>query len=231
MEDKTRHPGFVRWTHWVTALAFAALLVTGIEIVISHPRFYWGEAGNVTMKPLFTLPIPASRGSVPTGYGYVLPDQNGWSRSLHFEAAWAVFFAALVYGGLGFAKRHFQTKLWPGDGLSWNALREELVRHARFERPGAAYNLLQRLSYLAVVFVLFPLMFWTGLAMSPAVVAVAPFLAAAVGGQQSARTVHFVVTGLLTAFVIVHVVMVYRAGFWSRVRAMVIGQADEEKSA
>ena len=39
-------------------------------------------------SPLFTIPIPSSRDTVPTGYHYVLPDQNGWSRYLHFEAAW-----------------------------------------------------------------------------------------------------------------------------------------------
>jgi len=57
----------VRVTHWVMTVAFLAMLVTGVEIVISHPRFYWGEDGNVYMPALFQLPIPASRGSVPTG--------------------------------------------------------------------------------------------------------------------------------------------------------------------
>ena len=73
------HPGFL------------ALLVSGVEILISHPRFYWGEAGNVHTPPLFKLPIPASRATVPTGYGYVLPDQNGWSRYLHFQSAWVLY--------------------------------------------------------------------------------------------------------------------------------------------
>ena len=85
--DTPRHTAAVRITHWVTTLCFFALLVSGIEIVISHPRFYWGETGNALTPPLFHLPIPASRASVPTGYGYVLPDQNGWSRYLHFQAA------------------------------------------------------------------------------------------------------------------------------------------------
>src|ERR1700751_1842919 len=83
-----RHSALVRVTHWITTLCFFALLVTGIEILISHPRFYWGETGNVTMKPLFSFPFPSSRATVPTGYKYTLPDQNGWSRYLHFEAAW-----------------------------------------------------------------------------------------------------------------------------------------------
>src|SRR5947208_2115864 len=85
-----RHTALVRVTHWITALCFLALLVSGIEIVISHPRFYWGEEGNVNTPALFSIPIPSSRASVPTGYGYTLPDQNGWSRYLHFQTAWVV---------------------------------------------------------------------------------------------------------------------------------------------
>src|SRR5258708_34946704 len=86
--DIPRHGGLVRVTHWLTALCFFALLVSGIEILISHPRFYWGEAGNASTRPLFGIPIPASRSTVPTGYGFVLPDQNGASRHLDFEAGW-----------------------------------------------------------------------------------------------------------------------------------------------
>src|SRR6516162_3550409 len=81
---RMRHSAVVRWTHWLTTISFLALLISGLEIVVSHPRFYWGESGNVLTPALFQLPIPASRSTVPTGYGYVLPDQNGWSRYLHF---------------------------------------------------------------------------------------------------------------------------------------------------
>src|ERR1017187_4337305 len=44
---RPRHCAVVRATHWITTLCFLALLVSGVEILISHPRFYWGEAGNV----------------------------------------------------------------------------------------------------------------------------------------------------------------------------------------
>lgn len=98
----SRHSALVRVTHWITTLCFLALLVSGVEILISHPRFYWGEAGNILSLPLFTLPIPASRSTVPTGYGYVLPDQNGWSRYLHFEAPWVVVLTGLLYITLDF---------------------------------------------------------------------------------------------------------------------------------
>ena len=65
-----RHAFIVRVTHWLTVIAFLALLVSGLELVVSHPRFYWGEVGNVMTRPLFTIPIPASRDTVPTGYHY-----------------------------------------------------------------------------------------------------------------------------------------------------------------
>ena len=50
---RSRHSAVVRVTHWITTLAFLALLVSGVEILISHPRFYWGETGNVLTPPLF----------------------------------------------------------------------------------------------------------------------------------------------------------------------------------
>src|SRR5215472_16476907 len=108
---RPRHSAMVRVTHWLISLSFLALLVTGVEILISHPRFYWGETGNVNTQPLFKLPIPSSIDTVPTGYGYVLPDQNGWSRYLHFEAAWVAVFTGLLYLGFGFFNGHFRRNL------------------------------------------------------------------------------------------------------------------------
>jgi hypothetical protein len=75
-----RHSAIVRVMHSMTALTFVALLVSRLETVISHPRFYWGENGSILTPALFLFPIPAFRATVLTGYGYVLPDQNGWSR-------------------------------------------------------------------------------------------------------------------------------------------------------
>jgi thiosulfate reductase cytochrome b subunit len=226
-----RHSAIVRWTHWIVALSFFALLLSGVEILISHPRFYWGEAGNVLSDPLFTIPIPASRRSVPTGYSFVLKDQNSWSRSLHFQSAWFVFFAALVYGAAGLVTRHFRKNLLPGAAdLTASSLARTIGEHLRFQRPPPeeawSYNSLQRIAYLGVVFGLFPLMFWTGLAMSPGFVSAFPWAATVWGGQQSARTIHFFATVLLVWFLLVHVVMVYRAGFTNRMRAMITGRVE-----
>jgi thiosulfate reductase cytochrome b subunit len=85
------------------------------------------------------------------------------------------------------------------------------------------YNPLQRLAYLVVLFGAFPLMIWTGLAMSPAVTSAFPFLVNVLGGHQTARTLHFFDTLFLVLFVVVHVLMVYRAGFRKRMREMIMG--------
>ena len=193
----SRHSAIVRVTHWLTTLCFFALLLSGIEILISHPRFYWGESGNVLTPALFKFPIPASRATFPTSYGYVLPDQNGWSRYLHFQSAWLLVFTGAVYLLYGLFSGHFRRNLLPaGTQLSWRNVSETLAGHFRL-KPGAetsTYNVLQRLSYLFVIFVLFPLVIWTGLAMSPAVASAFPDAVSILGGQQSARTIHFFVS-------------------------------------
>ncbi len=225
-----RHSALVRVTHWITTLCFLALLVSGSAIVFSHPRFYWGETGNDLTPTLFKLHIPASRRLVPTGYGYVLPDENGWSRYLHFQSAWVIIFTGVLYVIFGFFTGHFRKSLLPDrTDLSWRTFSKSVAGHVRFRRPNEAeawsYNLLQRLSYLFVIFVLFPLVIWTGLAMSPTFVSAFPATVNILGGQQSARTLHFFVSLAILVFFLVHVVMVWRAGFISRMRAMITGRA------
>jgi thiosulfate reductase cytochrome b subunit len=224
-----RHSALVRVTHWIFTLSFLALLVTGGEIVISHPRFYWGETGNDLTQPLFKIPIPASRKLVPTGYAYELPDANGWSRYLHFQAAWIAVLTGLVFVISGVLTGHFRRDLLPPKSdRSWRAFSAAIAGHLRFARPSEAeawsYNVLQRLTYLVVIFVLFPFVIWTGLAMSPAFVSAFPATVNVLGGQQSARTLHFFVSLSLLLFLLVHIVMVCIAGFRSRMRAMITGR-------
>lgn len=229
---RPRHGALVRVTHWITTLSFLALLLTGVEILMSHPRFYWGETGNINTAPLFQLPIPSSRDTVPTGYGYVLPDQNGWSRYLHFQSGWVLVWTGFIYLAFGFLNGHFRRSLFPASAeLSPKGLSSAVVRHLIFRRPSGeetcSYNVLQRLTYLLVIFVLFPLVIWTGLAMSPAIASVIPAAVSILGGQQSARTIHFFVSVLIVIFLLVHVAMVYVAGFRKRVGAMITGRARE----
>jgi thiosulfate reductase cytochrome b subunit len=229
-----RHAGFVRLTHWLMVLAFMALLVSGLEIVISHPRFYWGEIGNVNVTPLFSLHIPSSRDTVPTGYGYVMPDQNGWSRALHFQSAWALVIVGAVYVIVGLWTGHFRRNLVPLRGS--RNLRAHLGRIGQYLRrqPGDrgelhSYNVLQRTTYLSVIFILFPMIIWTGLALSTAFDAAFPFAVNVLGGRQSARTLHFFISGALVLFLMVHIIMVAISGFRSRMRAMITGSIATDK--
>ncbi len=178
-------------------------------------------------KSLFDLPIPASRSGVHTGYDYTLPDQNGWSRYLHFQSAWLLVFTAGYYGFHGIVTGHFRKRLLPRlEDLSLQALAHEVESHFSLKLPrdgDRPYNLLQRLTYLLVIFILFPLMIWTGLAMSPAFTSAFPLTVTVFGGQQSARTIHFFITLALVAFVVVHIAMVCLTGFKARMRAMITG--------
>lgn len=229
-----RHSALVRATHWLTTLAFLALLLSGAEIVLSHPRFYWGETGNVNMRPWLNLHLPSSRNTVPTGYGYVLPDQNGWSRYLHFQAAWLAVATGLLYVLWGIFSRHFRRNLFPARS-SLSEIGMSIFQHLRFARPpdeeAWSYNVLQRLTYLVVIFVLFPLMIWTGLAMSYGFVSAFPLSVRILGGHQTARSLHFLITILLVLFLFVHVLMIFVAGFRSRMRAMITGRIDRAETA
>jgi thiosulfate reductase cytochrome b subunit len=103
----------------------------------------------------------------------------------------------------------------------------DIKQHARLRFPkgeaAARYNILQKLSYIGVIFVLLPLMIATGLTMSPGINAGAPWLLDLFGGRQSARSIHFIVAWTLVAFFFVHIAMVLLAGPVNEIRSMVSG--------
>ena len=216
--DSPRHSAVVRITHWINAFSFFGLLVSGFAILLAHPRFYWGETGGVGTPSLLDLPLPFMTGG-----------PSGWGRSLHFLSAWVCVLTGSFYALAGIVTQHFRKNLLPARGdVAWGSLSRAVSDHLRWKRPGVetsvAYNVLQRLTYLAVVFVVFPLMMWTGFAMSPAIVSVFPVFVTVVGGQQSARTIHFFAADFLVLFLLVHIAMVYLAGFRRRMGAMITGQ-------
>jgi thiosulfate reductase cytochrome b subunit len=217
-KEHARHSVLVRVTHWLNAISFLALVVSGFAIILAHPRFYWGETGGVGTPSLFDLPLP-----------FMLGGPSGWGRYMHFEAAWLCVLSGLLYVISGVFSQHFRRNLFPVKGqLAWRLLANEVRSRLRFRRLPAedahSYNVLQRISYVAVVFLLLPLMIWTGMAMSPAITASFPFFVTSLGGQETARTLHFFAGIVLVLFFLVHIVMVALAGFWARTRAMITGQ-------
>jgi thiosulfate reductase cytochrome b subunit len=214
----------VRITHWIAVLSILTLLASGIGILISHPRLYWGETGNISTPSLIDLPIPFIIGP------------SVWNRPIHFLSAWFLVFAGLAYVVGGFVTGHFRKDLVPAKAdLDWHRIIGVISDHLRWKRSSAneawTYNVVQRLTYLAVVFALFPAIIWTGLAMSFAVTSVFPILATAVGGHQSVRTLHFVFVSPLVLFLIVHLAMLCLVGFWGHVRAMITGRIPQGRSA
>jgi thiosulfate reductase cytochrome b subunit len=215
--DAARHSALVRVTHWIHTLSFFALLVSGVAILIAHPRLYWGETGAVGGPALLDLPIP------------FIFLQSGWGRSLHFLSAWVSVVNGSLYALSSLLDGHFHRHLLPakGDlawGPMWRAVSDHLCGQRTGEDASRSYNILQQLSYLAVVVLLFPLMIATGLAMSPAITSVVPTVVTVFRGQQSARTIHFFVATALVLFLLVHITMVCLAGFVNRMRAMITGR-------
>jgi thiosulfate reductase cytochrome b subunit len=235
----------VRLSHWIITLSVLALVFSGFEILMVHPRLYWGKAGNDLTPALLELPISRNykhggydepvpltgeaSGPVSAGRTYDIFNQNGWGRSLHFLAAWFLVLPGLGYLLYGLLSGHFRSHLWPRiRELTPRLFWRDVADHLRFRIPAASggprYGLLQKCAYSFVVFVAAPLMVATGLTMSPAVTAVVPFLLGLFGGFESARTIHFFASAVLVLFVIVHVVMVVRSGFRRHIRAMTLGR-------
>jgi Ni,Fe-hydrogenase I cytochrome b subunit len=175
--DGIQHKGWVRLSHWIITLSFLALAYTGVVILMAHPRLYWGEAGNDLTPALMELPI--SRNYKHGGYEdrtpffqeagapitasrtYDIFNKNGWGRSLHFLSAWILVVTGLLYLIAGAITGHFRSRMWPKRSeFSFKQFVNDILGHIRMQIPSASdtaqYNLLQKWSYLAVIFFLLP---------------------------------------------------------------------------
>ena len=83
--------------------------------------------------------------------------------------------------------------------------------------------MLQNIAYLVVIFGLLPLVVLGGMAMSPALDSVLTGWIDALGGRQSARTLHFLAAAGLLLFVLIHVFEVLVSGAWNHLRSMITG--------
>ena len=147
-------------------------------------------------------------------------------RRWHFFFAWVFVINGLLYLAYSIASRHLTRDLVPGV-KEWRTVGQSIKDHLRFRHPtGEAakhYNVLQKITYLIVVFVLLPLVVLMGLAMSPWLNSLWPGWVDLVGGRQTARTLHFVAAWALVAFVLIHVFEVIISGVWNNLRSMITG--------
>ena len=150
-------------------------------------------------------------------------------RRWHFFFAWLFVINGLVYWLWGLARGHIRRDLLPTRRQLRPAnIAHEIATHARLQFPkdeaARSYNVIQKLTYLAVVAGLLPLMLITGLCMSPGLNAAAPWLVELFGGRQSARTIHFLSASGIVLFIVVHLVLVVVSGFWNNLRSMITGR-------
>ncbi|HET9745486.1 MAG TPA: cytochrome b/b6 domain-containing protein, partial [Chitinophagaceae bacterium] len=190
-----RHSTWLRITHWIGTVAFLLLIFTGIEILMVHPRLYWGETGN-DLTPAF-IELPISRNYKHGGWEkkaafftnknspisavrtYEIFNENGWGRSLHFLSAWLLVFTGLYYLIASTFSGYLKREIVPGKisfGSLFKDLKEHLVKRVPQRTIDSKYGPLQRTTYSIVLFLLFPVIILTGLTMSPAVTAACPFL-------------------------------------------------------
>ena len=140
--------------------------------------------------------------------------------------AWVFAVGLLVFMISAIRNSHFKRDLftrlaeWRPANI-WHDIREHL--RFNFEHEGVKFNFLQKVAYSKVIFLLLPLMIFTGMVMSPGMEAAWPWLTEVLGGRQSARSIHFICAWLLFAFFVLHIVLVLLSGPVKQIRDMITG--------
>ncbi len=250
-----RHAWPVRLMHWINVLAFALLLMSGLQIFNAYPALHWGKSSYDGHPPILQIgarvdtqgkPIGVTRvfyrefdttgvlglsGGAQRGFPAWLtlpgPQWLAMGRRWHFFFAWVLVINGLAYIAYSLATRHLARDLVPSRD-DWHSIGQSIKDHLLLRHPhGEAarrYNILQKLTYLGVIFVLFPLLILMGWAMSPGLNALFPGWVDLFGGRQAARTIHFLVAWLLVGFVFIHLFEVVVSGFWNNLRSMITGR-------
>jgi Ni/Fe-hydrogenase b-type cytochrome subunit len=215
-----RHAWPVRLSHWINALTIFIMVGSGLNIFNAHPRLYWGQAGADFDKPFLALKGFPGWLTLPSYTD--LADARHW----HFFFAWVLVVNGMLYLAWSLASRHIQRDLWP-TATDLHGIKTSIFDHIKLRHPkGEAakrYNVLQRLAYLGLVALVIGMVL-TGLCMSPGFDAFAPWLVAALGGRQSARTLHFLFAFTIVLFIAVHLIEVVLAGPINEVRSMITGR-------
>ena len=254
-----RHTLAVRVMHWINALAFVLMLMSGLQIFNAHPALNWGESSYNGKPPV--LELASARDSagnvvgVTTIFGTSLrttgvlgasrdadgeligrgfpawatlpgPQWLAMARRWHFFFAWVLVINGVFYVSYSIATRHLSRDLWP-DTRDRRSIGSSIIDHLRFRHPrGEAskrYNVLQKITYLIVIFILLPMVIATGMALSPMLDAALPGWVGTFGGRQSARTLHFLAASLLTLFLAIHLLEVLIGGALNQLRSMITG--------
>jgi Ni/Fe-hydrogenase b-type cytochrome subunit len=199
-----RHAFSTRLWHWINALSVIVLFMSGLNISNAHRHLYWGEAGFSPREAWFHVVRFPGWATIPDYYSLAA------ARDWHTLFAWIFAVSLLLFMLTAVLNGHFRRDIvtrpveWKPAAVAGD-VRDHL--RLRFDREGAKYNFLQKAAYGVVLFILLPLMIFTGMAISPGMDAAWPFLLDLFGGRQSARSIHFIVAWALFAFVVLHLVL------------------------
>jgi len=253
IERVYRHRLPVRISHWLNVPFLIILIMSGLQIFNAHPALYWGDRSDRDQALLSIKPVQSEGGEVKgittilgrqfdtTGVlGYsdgmtrgfpawaTIPSAKwlAMGRQWHLFFAWLFVINGLIFTAYAFASRHVTRDLAP-TGKDWRSIGKSLRDHLILRHPAGEeakrYNVLQKLAYASILFIVGPLIVLTGLAMSPTIDTAFPWLLTIFGGRQAARTIHFVACFSFVGFVIIHVLQVILTGFFNNIRSMVTG--------
>jgi thiosulfate reductase cytochrome b subunit len=248
-----RHRLPVRISHWLNVPILIILIMSGLQIFNAHPALYWGDRSDRDQSLLSIRPMETDKGDIrgiTTILGYrfdttgVLGYSDGtrrafpaWAtvpsarwlamgRQWHLFFAWLFVINGLIFTAYALASRHVTRDLTP-TGKDLSSIGKSVKDHLTLRHPtgdeAKRYNVLQKLTYASVLFVVAPLMVLTGLAMSPTIDTAFPWLLNLFGGRQSARTIHFLACFSFVGFIVIHVAQVLLTGFFNNIRSMITG--------
>jgi thiosulfate reductase cytochrome b subunit len=214
-----RHSVLTRVCHWINALCFFMLLMSGMQIFNAYPALNWGQTTDFQHAFFWLDDGFPSWATLPGVQDLAM------GRRWHFFFAWLLVINGVVFFGELFIRRHIRDFI--PSGRDWRHIPRAILDHARLRFPkgdeALHYNVLQKLAYLAAIFA-FPVLILAGLTMSPAMDARFPWLLELFGGRQSARSIHFLLASFLVAFLIVHLAMVALSGPINNIRSMITGR-------
>lgn len=222
---KKRHALSTRLWHWINAAALIVLFMSGLNISNAHRYLYWGDYGYDPADAWTVVIRFPGWATLPGNYDLAA------ARDWHSLAAWVFAIALLGMWIAMLVNRHFARDILmaPSDWKP-SAMKQSVSDHLqrKFSEDGSKYNALQRISYGVVFGIFLPMMVFTGLAISPGIEPAAPWLVDALGGRQSARSLHFLFAWALFAFFVVHIVMVLFSGPIRQIWGMIAGGREEQ---
>lgn len=219
-KPKKRHALSTRIWHWITVVSVIVLFMSGLNISNAHRRLYWGSDGFMPEQAWLEVPRFPGWATIPDYYSLAA------ARDWHVVFSLVFGFSLLAFMILAFANGHMKRDIFARK-REWRPanILHDIREHLKFnfEHGEGKYNILQKISYSAVILVLIPLMIFTGMVMSPGMEAAWPWLTDLFGGRQSARSLHFLAAWGLFAFFVVHVLLVLASGPIRQVRDMITG--------